>query len=467
MGMFKADAPSPPDPIRTASGATATNVSTSIANAFLNNVNQITPEGKLNYDVTSQYQWTDPTSGTQYTIPNFTATQSLTPAQQNIQDNNIRADTNLSGLAANQSGMLQNLLGTPFNPTTGAPGSGDINWMGGDATNAQSSFGNVGGQQRSLGPYEQSQTTFGDGNDYSADRARVEEALYKRMDPQLQRDRGAMESRLADQGIKIGSPAYQSAMDQFDRQLNDARLGITQAGAAEQQQAYTQAKGRGEFANTARAQNFQNLLQSGTFANQAQTQDYQQAALRGQFANAAAAQNLARAQTHFNAQNQLRSQYLSEQAALRNQPINEITALLSGSQVKDPSWVQTGQNNIPTTDVAGLINNKFSQDMSSYQQQSANFNSLMGGIFGALGGLARSDRRVKENIDRVGTVFAAGPDGEKPLPVYEYEFKDDPTDKRHTGPMAQDVEKIDRKAVKNIKGTKYIDTTRLGSILRA
>jgi len=129
--------------------------------------------------------------------------------------------------------------------------------------------------------------------------------------------------------------------------------------------------------------------------------------------------------------------------------------------------VQTGQNNIPTTDVAGLINNKFSQDMSSYQQQSANFNSLMGGIFGALGGLARSDRRVKENIDRVGTVFAAGPDGEKPLPVYEYEFKDDPTDKRHTGPMAQDVEKIDRKAVKNIKGTKYIDTTRLGSILRA
>jgi hypothetical protein len=61
MGMFSKDTPQPPDPIRTASAATATNVATSVANAFLNNVNQVTPQGSLQYDQTNSYSWTDPT----------------------------------------------------------------------------------------------------------------------------------------------------------------------------------------------------------------------------------------------------------------------------------------------------------------------------------------------------------------------------------------------------------------------
>ena len=32
--------------------------------------------------------------------------------------------------------------------------------------------------------------------------------------------------------------------------------------------------------------------------------------------------------------------------------------------------------------------------------------------------------------------------------------------------MAQDVEKIDKRAVQTRKGVKYIDTTRMGSILK-
>jgi len=65
-------------------------------------------------------------------------------------------------------------------------------------------------------------------------------------------------------------------------------------------------------------------------------------------------------------------------------------------------------------------------------------------------------------------VFAAGPDGEKLLPVYEYSYKDDPSSTQHIGPMAQDVEKVDKKAVvQDRKGTRYIDMTRMGSILQA
>src|SRR6185436_8755624 len=267
----------------------------------------------------------------------------------------------------------------------------------------------VGGQQRSVGPYANQQTTFGDEQDYNKARSHVEDALFQRMDPQLQRDRQALEARLADQGIQVGSMAHQQAMDQFNRQLTDTRLGITQAGAAEQQQAYMQALGRGQFANQAQMEQFQKQLQSGTFANQAQQQDFQQAGLRTQAYNSAAAQNLARSQALFGAQNQQRNQWLAEQYQQRNQPINEITSLLSGSQVSGPNFVPTQSNQIATTDIAGLINNRFSQDMDSYKQQSANFNSLMGGIFGALGGLAKSDRREKENIDKVGSIFAAGP----------------------------------------------------------
>jgi hypothetical protein len=410
MGVFKPDSPTPPNPIETARASTSTNVSTAVANAFLNNVNQNTPQGSLNYDPTGNYNWTDPTTGTAYNIPTFTATQSLSPSGQAIQTENEKSQYNLANMAANQSASLRDLLGSPVN-LWGVPEAPNTNWLEGPSGvyQAQLGYGDVGGQQRSLGPYAQQQTTFGDEQDYNKAREHVEQALFQRMDPQLQRDRAALEARLADQGIQVGSMAHQQAMDQFNRQLTDTRLGITQAGAAEQQQAYAQALGRGQFANQAQMEQFQKQLQSGTFANQAQQQAYQQEALRAQFSNAALAQRAAQQKMVFDARNQLRAQSLAEQYQQRNQPINEITALLSGSQVQGPQLVNTPSNQIATTDIAGLINNRFSQDMDSYKQQSANFNSLMGGIFGALGGLAKSDRREKEDIDKIGSIFAAGP----------------------------------------------------------
>lgn len=494
--MSFSDPPTPPDPIRTASAATATNVSTSVANAFLNNINQNTPEGQLRYDVpegaAGTYSWSDPTTGQTYSIPRFTATQILSPQQQGIRDQTVGAQTNLAGMANQQSGALRDWMGRPFDPTGGAPVPGSMQWLN-DIPLAGGLADDQGRQQGSLGDYGSQQYGFGDAgniqrdygpNDFSADRSRVEESLFQRMDPQLQRDRASMEARLKDQGLQPDSPAYQAAMDTFNRQLTDTRLAITAQGGQEQklqadmaaqragfanaaqQQAYQQAQGRGQFYNQAQQQQFQEGLQAGTFANQAQSQNFQQGALRHEAYNAALAQQLAQRQAIFGAQNTERNQYLSEQYQQRNQPINEITALLSGSQVSGPNFINTAQQNIPTTDIAGLINNNFSQQLDNYKQQSANFNSLMGGIFGMMGGLVRSDRRAKENIDKVGTVFAAGPDGEKPLPVFEYSFKDDPASTKHIGPMAQDVERIDPKAVKTIKGTKYIDRTRLGSILK-
>jgi hypothetical protein len=167
---------------------------------------------------------------------------------------------------------------------------------------------------------------------------------------------------------------------------------------------------------------------------------------------------------------------MNEQFGIRNQPINEISALLSGSQINNPNFVNTPNNQIPTTDVAGLINTRFSQDMDIYKQESQQQQALMGGIFGMLGGMMKmSDERQKDDIVKVGSVFATDVDhdeapraadtdkdeSKKVLPIYSYTYKQDPTKQRHVGPMAQDVERIDKGAVKTRGGIKYIEPRRV------
>ena len=119
--MGKPDPPTPPNPYQTAAAQTGTNVSTGVANAFLNNVNQNTPEGSLRYDVTGNYSWTDPSTGHTYNIPTFTTTQSLSPQQQAIKAQNDATKITWPAWRNTQSARVSGLLSTPFNPTGGAP----------------------------------------------------------------------------------------------------------------------------------------------------------------------------------------------------------------------------------------------------------------------------------------------------------------------------------------------------------
>ena len=130
---------------------------------------------------------------------------------------------------------------------------------------------------------------------------------------------------------------------------------------------------------------------------------------------------------------------------------------------------------IPTTDVAGLMNRNFDQQMAAFNSSSANANQIIGGLFGMGAGALRnpslSDRTAKQDIAKIGSVMATNPDGgdTKELPVYSFKYKDkyDPSQTPRIGPMAQDVEKIDKRAVKTIGGLKHIDVPRLGEILKA
>lgn len=76
----------------------------------------------------------------------------------------------------------------------------------------------------------------------------------------------------------------------------------------------------------------------------------------------------------------------------RNQPINEITALLSGSQVSNPNYASTPTPGVAPTDVIGAQQQSLNQQNVGYQAQVAQQQGLMSGLFGlgsaALGGWA-------------------------------------------------------------------------------
>lgn len=70
-----------------------------------------------------------------------------------------------------------------------------------------------------------------------------------------------------------------------------------------------------------------------------------------------------------------RQQANSELIQERQQPINEMTALMNGQQLATPQYVNAPQAQVAGVDLAGLIN-------SNYQAKAAGQQAMMGGLFG-------------------------------------------------------------------------------------
>lgn len=256
-------APKPPDPKETSAASTATNVGTAIANANLGNVNQITPDGSLTYNQSGTYKWTDPYTGKTYDIPTYTATQTLSDANQAIKDQTDSAKLN-AGTAVNKlSAQLPDIFSTPLDLSSG----------------------------------------------------NIEQYINSHFDDDFNKTWDTnytnLESSLANRGVRMGSDAYTKAIDDFSTQKSNAHDNL--------------------------------------YGN-----------------------NWDRAVTD----------YLTE----RNQPLNELSALLTGSQITPPNYVNANEPTIPTTDVAGLINTNYQQKLAAYQQQQ----EAMGGLFGGLMNLGTS-----------------------------------------------------------------------------
>jgi hypothetical protein len=316
--------PAPPDPKTTSAAQTGTSVSTAIANAMLGNVNQNTPDGSLNYSQSGTFKYTDPYTHESYDIPQFTATQTLSPTAQATKDQTSQAQLNLGKIANNQSAFLNDYLGKPV----------DLN---------------------------------------TATEDKIDEMGRARLDPQFAQQQQAMQTDLINRGIREGSPAYAAAMQNFGQGKNDA---------------------------------YNSLYLNG------------------------------------------RAQGAQEALAQRNQPINEISALMSGSQVSNPNFVNPNMPTIPTTDNAGIINNNYAQKMQAYNASNSSMQGLMGGLFGLGSSLIMSDRRTKTDIREIGETK----DGQ---PLYQYRYKGSPM--MQIGLMAQDVQERDPDAVKEIAGILHVD----------
>ncbi|NVD38961.1 tail fiber domain-containing protein [Ensifer sp. HO-A22] len=529
--MGKSKAPKPPDPRETAAAQTSTNIGTAVANGTLSNINQVTPDGSLTYSQTGTRKWTDPMNGANYDLPIWTATQTLSPAQQAIKDQTDAAEKNLATLANNQSGRLNDLLGKPID-LSGAPAAGNpasINLPSysqyGGGPNLQTHLGNTGTVQNAIagagdiqkgvGNAGTIQTSLGNAGDVTRsyetnfDTKRYEDALMSRMNPQLERDRAALETQLANQGLQPGSEAYNRAIDQAGRQANDARFGAILNAGQEQSRLAGLARDAAGFQNSAQQQAYNQALASGQFANQAQNQQYTQNANNMQQANAAQQQlfaqnqaqqqamnaaqqqtfnqalaaagfsNDAQQQMHQNgqsataannalkdqtynaqqaqlaAQNAARAQYLNEMYAQRNQPINEISSLLSGAQVSNPNFVPTQGQRIEPADYAGLVQNNYRGQLEAYKARMDAGNGILKNFLDFLP--KPSDRRLKKDIKKVGKFEGHS--------LYEYRYKGEPQrGAKHVGVMAQEVEKTRPDVVsRDPDGMRRVDYGRLFS----
>lgn len=490
MGKKSPKAPAPPDPNVTAAAQTNSNIATAITNAELNRINQVTPYGNLTYyqnttprtfaDRVLPTQKLDPTSfgvdaatwekagreagfqdqygggafdkaiasdpllkqkflnilgGQGAKLPDgslgenridWTSQTTLNPADQKLLDTQRTADQSLADIGVAQLGRLNGNLSQPLdfsglpNLVTGLNTSGLTNMRRFDVSDLAPLLG---------------------ANDLQGERQRVEDAVYdryaSRLNPQYEKEQRNLETQLANMGITRGSEAFRNAMDDFARRKTDdydtARRSAVTSGGDELSRLFgISLQGRQQGVGE-RAQ-----------ASQIDTTQRQQGVAE-QVQNAALAANA-------------RERMIQEQLLKRNQPLNEITALLGAGQIQPPQFSQVPQVQMPGVDYGSLVNTNYQGQLNNYNQQLASRNATQGSIFGLAGtalgaglmpgGWLLSDRRAKTGVKRVGTL-------DNGIPVYAYRYKGEKV--TQIGVMAQDVEKVKPHAVHQIGKFKHVN----------
>jgi hypothetical protein len=383
-------APPPPDYAGAAAQTAAGNLEAARVATKANRVNQITPYGSLTYsqntaptfnadaykaslDAYNQarqsYQpqtdeYGNVTNPMTLTAPNYadfmtqpdpdagwTATQTLSPEQQKLLDYQNQTSMGLGKLAQQGLGYVENMLNTPFDTSNLAQLRSTL-----DPTNFTRAQ-NAPNLQTSIG-----QNAGMEGWDRASD------LMMQRLDPQLQRQQERQDAQLAAQGIPIGSEAYTRAKQDLAMQQNDLRTQAQLQAQNVQQNLFGQELQAGQFGNQAQTQQFTNQLAGLGFNNQQ---------IQQLFANQLSGANLS---------NQARQQGLQEQAYLRNEPLNTLSAVRTGSQVTGPQFVNSfNQATTQGPDLLGASQMGYNAQMGAYNAQQAGQNSMTSGLMGLAG----------------------------------------------------------------------------------
>ena len=352
--MGKSSAPPPPDYRAAAQETAQGNLEMARQSTMANRPTQITPWGQINWtqDPENQDRWT--------------STETLTPQAQAALDQQLALNTKFGDVANIGFDRARSIFENPELDMSGLP-------------------------QRGI---DVGQT--------------AQQAILSRLNPQLQQQDEALRTRLANQGIGLGSEAYNREMALQSQRSNDLQMqaalqGITldqaNRSAALQEQAFLQD----------RPLNLINALRTG---NQVQAPQFQQFA---QQATVGGPNMLGATQANYNAQ---MDAFNANQASSGN--------------------AMGGLFGIAGAGLGGMFGG-----LPGAQ---------LGATIGSGAGRAFSDIRLKRNIQRIGT-HSSG------VGVYEFEYLWGGG--KHVGVMAQEVEKVIPEAVTEIMGYKAVDYARL------
>jgi hypothetical protein len=164
-----------------------------------------------------------------------------------------------------------------------------------------------------------------------------QEAIMSRLEPSLARNRVSTETQLINQGLRPGTEAYDNAIQLLGQQENDARTQAALTGI--------------NLDTSANAQGYNQALQGAQFGNTAQ------------------------------------QQALAQAIQSRQMPLNEITALMSGSQIQNPQFGAYQGSNVQAAPVFAATQAKGQAEQNAYNQQVAAQNANTAGLYG-LGGAA-------------------------------------------------------------------------------
>jgi len=376
-------APAAPDYSAAATATASGNLDAARAATAANRVNQVTPYGNLDYTISGQDSYGNPT---------WTAKTSLSDVGQQLLNAQNNASLGLGSAINSQLGNVNRTMGEPFNPQTNPvtttagqanlnqlTGSSNLNQLTGNADlsqvgqgpqfnqagtaqqaqgvgSAQQAYGIGSGQQaQGMG---QAQNLLTDTNYASGMQGwdKANQILQARLQPQMEQAREAQASQLVNQGIPVGSKAYENAMRTFNQGQNDLLTNSQLAGQSIGNNLFNQGLAGGQFTNAAITQQNQNQLANTGLSNAAIAQNFGQNLQAQQLQNQAAQQNYS---------NQIAGTQLGNQAAQQNYG-NQLAGLQFNNQ--------TGQQGYANQLAQIQANNAANQQgyANSQQQQQAN-----------------------------------------------------------------------------------------------
>ena len=424
--------PKPPDPWETASAQSQADMFKGAWDFTNKNISEFTPYGSKTYEQSGTNKVYDPFTRQYIDVPTYSSTISLSPGEQSILDKNTQLRSNIGDIGVSQSARLMDHLGRPMDMSNLQA------WNAGpQAPGLKTSFGDAGPIQKTLKGEDIRQDQM------PTDRQAVERAMLDRWEQDARKQNMAQEATMAARGLSPGGQGYSDMQDAQSRARTDAGNQAFLASGAESraaqdayntaaQQRFGQGAAQGAFANQSQAQQFQQLLQAAGFSNEAMMQVFQ---MMGQQADRG---------------NALRQSQFGENVALRNQPINEIMAMLSGAQVNNPNLSAYNPASTQGVPIGQMFYDNFNARSQQAQNSLAGIADIGSAVAGALPWASwLSDRRAKTDIVPIGASLAGAP-------LYTFRYWTD-MDTVHIGVMADEVKKIHPDAVHLVDGFDHVD----------